>query len=259
MLLEQFDPDKNAIINPDSFLEEIPGFPETVISIFSWNLFHQLLDKLHGVEIASTHDVDGVWPVYEIMYKGRKYGFYKARISAPLCVGTFEELIQFGARRIILVGNCGVLEHTISDCGIIIPTKAIRDEGISYHYKEASDFIDVNKKYIPEFKELLSRCGYSYVEGTTWTTDAFYRETKKKMENRKKMGAICVEMECSAMQALADFREIEFFQFLYAGDNLAGDSWDPRSLSGSKRLSDKEKIGLLAFELTVKIDEKNRN
>ena len=55
------------------------------------------------------------------------------------------------------------------------------------------------------------------------------------------------------MQALCDFRETEFFQFIYAGDNLDHDSWDPRSLSGQVRLDDKSKIMFLAFELAVRI------
>ena len=94
--------------------------------------------------------------------------------------------------------------------------------------------------------------------GTTWTTDAFYRETRGKIAKRKEMGAICVEMECSAMQAMCDFRGVEFFQFLYAGDNLDHSSWDPRSLSGTSRLEDKEKIALLALELAVKIEEEKK-
>ena len=60
-------------------------------------------------------------------------------------------------------------------------------------------------------------------------------------------------MECSAMQALCDFRETEFFQFFYAGDNLDHSNWDPRSLSGGARLDDKTKIMFLAFELGIKI------
>ena len=67
------------------------------------------------------------------------------------------------------------------------------------------------------------------------------------------MGAISVEMECAAMQAMCDFRGVEFFQFLYAGDNLDHSEWDPRSLSAHSRLEDKEKIALLAFELACMI------
>lgn len=255
MLLTEFDPAKKAVIDPDIVHHPIPDFPETVISVFSHRLFQTLVELLEGEKIAETHDVDGVWPVYKVIYKGKSFAMYKARLGAPACVGSFEDIIPMGAKQIILLGNCGVLDKTIEDCGIIIPTKAIRDEGTSYHYAPAADYINVNKKYTNLFKSILSELGYSYITGTTWTTDAFYRETPKKVKARKMMGAICVEMECAAMQAMCDFRGVEFFQFLYAGDNLDNTVWDPRSLSGNARLDDKTKIALLAFELASKIKE----
>lgn len=256
MLLTEFDCEKNAVINPDIIHKPVENFPDTVVSIFSNRLFQKIVDFLGGTEIAQTHDVDGIWPVYEVTYQNHRFAMYKARLGAPACVGCFEDIIPMGAKRIILLGNCGVLDRSIEDCGIIIPTRAIRDEGTSYHYAPASDFIDVNRKYVDEFRSVLEKHGYPYVMGTTWTTDAFYRETHSKIARRKEMGAICVEMECAAMQAMCDFRGIEFFQFLYAADNLDHSSWDPRSLSGTSRLEDKEKIALLAFELACKIEER---
>ena len=253
MLLEQFDPALHAVIDPDMIFKPIPGFPETVISIFSHQLFNKIVDFLGGVKIAETHDVDGVWPIYEVNYKGKRFAMYKARLGGPACVGCCEYVIGYGAKRFILLGNCGVLDKNIKDCGIIIPTAAIRDEGTSYHYAPSSDMIEVNRKYREEFKSVCDAFGYPYVEGITWTTDAFYRETRDKVEARKKMGAVCVEMECASMQAMCDWRGVEFFQFLYAGDNLDHSDWDPRSLAGSARLEDKEKIALLAFELACRI------
>lgn len=257
MILEAFDKDKNAVINPDSIYKKMIGFPETIISIFSHQLFNKLVTFFDGQIIAKTHDVDGEWPIYQVEYKDKKYAFVKARLGAPACVGSFEDILAMGGKRIILLGNCGVLNNSIHDCGIIIPTNAIRDEGTSYHYAPATEMIEVNKKYRELFQQVCHAHGYSFVEGTTWTTDAFYRETPKKVADRKNMGAICVEMECAAMQAMCDFREVEFFQFLYAGDNLDHSIWDPRSLSGNARLEDKEKIALLAFELASRIDYKS--
>lgn len=253
MLLTEFDPARKAVIDPEMTHTKIPGFPETVVSVFSCQLFEAIVSFLGGRVIAETRDVDGIWPVYEVTYKGKPFAFYKARLGAPACVGCFEDVIPMGVKRIILLGNCGVLDRSIEDCGIIIPTKAIRDEGTSYHYAPAGDYIDVNVKYVEEFQLVLEEFGYPWVKGTTWTTDAFYRETRAKVEARKRMGAVCVEMECAAMQAMCAFRGVEFFQFLYAGDNLDHSAWDPRSLSGEARLEDKEKIALLAFELAHRI------
>ena len=255
MLLIEFDRSKQTVINPDMMFHKVPDFPETLVSVFSHQLFKAVLDFLGGKVIAETADVDGIWPVYEVNYKGKRFAFYKARLGAPACVGCFEDVIPMGVKRIILLGNCGVLDSSIKDCGIIIPTKAIRDEGTSYHYAPAADYIDVNKKYVDDFIAVLDDLGYPYVRGITWTTDAFYRETRAKVAARKGMGAICVEMECAAMQAMCDFRGVEFFQFLYAGDNLDHANWDPRSLAGEARLDKKEKIALLAFELASRIAE----
>lgn len=253
MLLTEFDPNPSAVINPDLLHKPVADFPETVVSVFSHQLFASIAALLDGTVIAETHDADGVWPVYAVLYHGKRLGFCKARVGAPACVGQFEDVIAFGAKRILLLGNCGVLDRAIADCGIIIPTAAIRDEGTSYHYAPAGDLLPVNTRYIPEFTAVCREFGYPYVTGATWTTDAFYRETPAKVAARKRMGAVCVEMECAAMQAMCDFRGVEFFQFFYAGDNLDHPEWDPRSLSGHARLSDKEKITLLAFELACRI------
>lgn len=244
-----------AVIEPYMAHPPVENFPQTVVSVFSRQLFDALASFLEGKEIGCVHDADGVWPVCAVTYRGKRFAFYKAKVGAPACVGNFEDVIAMGAKRIILLGNCGVLDKSIEDCGIIIPTAALRDEGTSYHYAPAMDMISVNRRGRETFREILRKLGYPYVEGITWTTDAFYRETREKVEDRRARGAVCVEMECAAMQALCDFRGVEFFQFFYAGDNLDHSVWDPRSLSGEKRLDDKQKIGLLAFEQAWAMEE----
>lgn len=253
MLLEEFDSNKCAVINPDMIVNKIGNFPEVTVSCFSEKLLNSVRDCLETKEIAYLHSASGPNPVYEAEYGGKRFALFKSMVGEPLCAAQYEDLMAMGSKRLILLGNCGVLDKQIEDCGIIIPTRAIRDEGTSYHYAEPGDTIEVNHRYKEEFKEILKKFGYSYVEGMTWTTDAAYRETKEKVSRRKKQGAICVEMECAGMQALCDFRGTEFFQFFYAGDNLDHSEWEPRSLSGGARLDDKTKIMMLAFELGLKI------
>ena len=68
MLLTEFDMDRNAVINPDIIHKPVPDFPETVVSIFSHHLFQRVVELLGGREIAHTKDVDGIWPVYEVIF-----------------------------------------------------------------------------------------------------------------------------------------------------------------------------------------------
>lgn len=257
MLLEEFDRQKNAVIDPEMITDRIDNFPEVTVSCFSKQLFDSVLQLFEAEKIAEIHSAVGLNPIYAIEYKGVRFALFQSMVGEPLCVSQYEDVMAMGSKRLILLGNCGVLDKSIEDCGIIIPIMAIRDEGTSYHYAEAGDTIPVNRKYREEFKEVLKECGYSHVEGTTWTTDAPYRETRDKVQRRKNQGAICVEMECAGMQALCDFRGTEFFQFFYAGDNLDHSEWQPRSISGEVRLDDKVKIMFLAFELGLKIVNRN--
>ena len=259
MLLKEFDTNKEAVINPRFKRENYDNFPKVMISVFSDILFNQVLELLYHEVIEITQSCNGINPIYRVKYKGVEFGYYHSFVGGPMCVANYEEVHAMGSDTLILLGNCGVLDKNIQDCGVIIPTSALRDEGTSYHYVEAKDEIEVNRKYIPEFKEVLDEAGYPYVEGKTWSTDAFYRETREKVNRRKQQGAICVDMECASMQAMCEFRNTEFFQFFYAGDNLDHSSWDPRSLSANEKLDDKVKIVFLAFELALKIAKNKAN
>lgn len=258
MILNEFDESKSAVINPDMVVEKIENFPDVTISCFSQRLFENLLSFFEPKLIGNVHSAVGLNPIYEVEYKGERFAFYQSYVGEPKCINDYEDILAMGSKCLILLGNCGVLDKNIQDCGIIIPTKAIRDEGCSYHYASAADTIDINNKYVDLFKSVLDEFGYPYIEGTTWTIDACYRETREKVNRRKDQGAICVEMECAGMQALCNFRETDFFQFFYAGDNLDHSSWQPRSISGDVRLDDKSKIALLAFELGLKIKDQKR-
>jgi len=67
-----------------------------------------------------------------------------------------------------------------------------------------------------------------YIKTKSWTTDAFYRETLKKAAFYKAKGCLAVEMELSALAAVAKFRQVRFGQYLYAGDTVVPEGWDKR-------------------------------
>ena len=100
-----------------------------------------------------------------------------ASVSGPWISSDIEVLHAQGVKKVIIIGNCWVLDSKIDDCSIIIPTKGFRDEGTSYHYLPSSEMIDINTKYIDDFTKILSKYNFNYTNGYTWTKDAFYRET----------------------------------------------------------------------------------
>lgn len=55
-------------------------------------------------------------------------------------------------------------------------------------------------------------------------------------------GCICVDMECSANAAVAQFRDRNLIQFFYAADNLDAEEWDIRSLHNCDKLEEKTEL-----------------
>ena len=254
MILDDFDETINSTFDPYEVENAIDGFPKVGVTCFSKKLFDQLVQRFNCVEIAKNSNGNGKLPVYKFEYKGHSLALFMSRVGAPACIVQYEELFAMGLEKVVVFGTCGVLDSKIDDLAIIIPNAAIRDEGTSYHYMKASDEVKTNPKYVAEFIKLLDEHKYSYTIGKTWTTDAPYRETRSKVLKRKEQGCVCVDMECSAIFALAEFRNKEVFQFFYAADNLDSAKWDQRSLGNEELLSDKEKIGLLAIEFATVID-----
>lgn len=255
MILEEFDETLTSTFDPYEVENVIEGFPKIGVTCFSKKLFDQLVERFHGEQIAENSNGNGRLPVYKINYEGEELALFMSRVGAPACIFQYEELFVMGLEKVVVFGTCGVLSKDIEDLAIIIPTSAIRDEGTSYHYMKVSREVETNPKYMAEFIKLLEEHEYSYVKGKTWTTDAPYRETRNKVMDRKNEGCVCVDMECSAIFALAKFRNKGVFQFFYAADNLDSAKWDKRSLGNEDMLSDKEKIGLLAIKFASTLDK----
>lgn len=257
MILCEFDKNKEAIINPWDIIAretKVKGeMPKIAVCCFEGKMFYRLVELLNGELIAVTKNANGEEPIYKVTYKGKEIALVMLEVGAPGAGGQLEELFALGVEKVIVYGSCGVLYEDIEDCSIIIPNAAVRDEGMSYHYASPSDEIEANPKYTPEFVQLLNEMNIGYRIGKTWTTDAFYRETRSKMEKRKEQGCICVEMECSALAAVAKFREKELFQFFYTADCLGGKEWDERSLSDEVKFDEKDFFSKLAMEFAVRI------
>lgn len=255
MLLEQFDANRVAVINPEMFIKKIKGFPKTAVSIFNKKLIAEIEQNYKVEKIAEINSETKDYPVYKVNVAGREIAIYQTPVGAPAAVASFEEMIAMGTKNLLLVGCCGCLDSAIEDYSIIIPTSAIRDEGTSYHYVPTSDEVEIDTKCVNIIEDFIKSKNISYNKGKTWTTDGLYRETKDKVEMCKKQGAITVDMECSAMAAVAKFRNVNFGQFFYAADNLGTEEYDARSLMIKELTDGKKKIIPLAIECAIEFDK----
>lgn len=229
MITDSFDNETKAIIEP--FVNKNAPQVDACILTFSDKIEKFVLQNYDCRQIGEFNCATHTTPVYQIDHNGGKFAFYKTIIGAPACVGTIEDsLAVIKTNKYIVFGGAGCLDKEIAHGKVMIPTAAYRDEGTSYHYAPPSDFISiVNYEVVGAF---MRKSGIPCVEGKTWTTDAFYRETAGNFQKRKADGCISVEMECAALQAMCDFRGLELFMFFTSGDLLDAPEWDKRHEDG---------------------------
>lgn len=229
MITETFDDKSKAIIEP-RVNESAPAVDACILT-FSEKIEKTVTENYRCKQIGTFRFATGDTPVYQIDYRGKKFAFYKTYVGAPACTGTVEDSLSvIKTKKYVVFGGAGCLDKDIAHGRVMIPTEAYRDEGTSYHYMAASDYVTVkNADIVAEF---MSKNGIPHVKGKTWTTDSFYRETVNNFQKRKSDGCISVEMECAGLQAMCDFRGLELYAFFISDDLLDAPEWDKRRKAG---------------------------
>lgn len=232
MITESFDNKTEEILK--AWKKEDIKKVDACILTFSNEILQYVLEAYDCTKIGDIYSSNGAKPIYGFKYKGKEFAIYMSFVGAPGCVGDIEDTQSvIKTDKYIEFGGCGCLNKEIARGKVMVPTEAYRDEGTSYHYAPASDYITVkNSGKVAEFMEWA---GLPYVMGKTWTTDAVYRETRGNFEKRKNDGCISVEMECAAIQAMCDFRGLDAYFFFTSGDLLDAPKWDSRMEKDQKK------------------------
>lgn len=219
--------------------------PEKAVFAFLGDVIDRYAQSHHAVKVEEFVSITKTYPIYVVEFQGEQLCLCQAPAGAPAAVQILDWMISYGTKKVISAGSCGALID-LPENSFLVPAKALRDEGTSYHYLPPSRFVELNPTVLRSMEQTLSRLGLPYTECTTWTTDGFFRETREKVEYRKDEGCSVVEMECAALAACAQFRNIQFGQLLYTADSLANtEAYDERGW-GAQSL---EKALLICLEL----------
>ena len=222
--LLEFD-DKKAMIEPTDLVQPLPGMPEKVVLTFFRKEVERLYEDCKIHKIFTLRSSMGEQFVYKFM--NEDIAIFPLGVGAPLAAGLFEELIALGGKQFICSAGAGTLVNKELGC-LILPNEGVRDEGTSFHYLEPSRTVKLNKHTLEKVKGIMSDLRVDYIVGKTWTTDGFFRETRQKINSRLYEGCLTVEMEFTALAAVAKFRNVEFAEILYCGDDLSQEVWDGR-------------------------------
>ena len=248
MITNSFDNKSKPLIQPEDMYEKAPENDKVTIVTFSSYLLIYLVDH-YKIQLYKTfRSVGDTISVYTLKIEDKEYFIYKTQIGATVSGLLMQEVATVtGSHRFIFFGSSGVLDEELCRGKIIVPSQSYRDEGLSYHYAPASDFIDIkNYKIVDEF---LTKINIPHVVGKIWTTDGFYMETLDKIKARKEAGCIAVDMEISGVQAVANYCNFDYYTMIFPIDSLEGVEWDRKGLAGDADHA----LQVTSFEIVLKL------
>ena len=217
--------DEEGVFSPQHLFKPDSSFPETVI--LTWqSAFETELKRRFAVKpFSKKFCVGGTYVTVNIFeFQQRQLGFALIPAGAPVASMVMEEMHAVGAGSFVFIGSCGYLLEDRTDM-LIVPDRALRDEGTSYHYIQSdNEMLEIpTASFVKKFLEEIK---VPYMTGATWTTDAIYRETPSAVGKAKEKGCICVEMECSGIMACAKAKKLKAYQILFTADKFSSDSWN---------------------------------
>lgn len=148
------------------------------------------------------------WPCYHtrldtFTLADQTVGIIGCAVGAPFAVLIAEELFSCGCRLLLSVTSAGQITPAGRPPYFVIIERALRDEGTSYHYAPPSEYGEADPRLVAMAVEALKGAKQHVIVGSSWTTDAPFRETAEAIESARSKGVLAVEMEAAALYAFA--------------------------------------------------------
>ena len=223
----EFDDNPQAVIMPTH--EDLDlNLPSRCVYAFLGEEIERYANAIGAEKVGEFVSATKTYPVYVMTYNGEEICLAQAPVGSAAAAQFLDWLIGYGVKQILSTGTCGVLVDMPENV-FLIPTRALRDEGASYHYVAPSRYIEVNRRALTAIETVLRQASIPYQEVMTWSTDGFYRETPDKVAYRIEEGCRVVEMECASLAAVAQLRDAVWGLLLFTADSLADlENYDQR-------------------------------
>lgn len=223
----EFDDNPRAVIMPTH--EDLDlNLPARCVYAFLEEEIERYANAVGAEKVGEFVSATKTYPVYVMTYNGEEVCLAQAPVGSAAAAQFLDWLIGYGVKQIISTGTCGVLVDMPENV-FLIPTRALRDEGASYHYVAPSRYIEVDRRALTAIETVLRQASIPYQEVMTWSTDGFYRETPDKVAYRIEEGCRVVEMECASLAAVAQLRAAVWGLLLFTADSLADlENYDQR-------------------------------
>ena len=136
-------------------------------------------------------------------HQGIEIGVVGLAVGAPFAVLVAEQLFASGCRLLLSVTSAGQIVPRGPTPYFVLIDRALRDEGTSHHYLPPLLFAEADPALADRAFHAMADLPVTMHRGTSWTTDAPYRETEDAIAAAAEHGALAVEMEAAALYAFA--------------------------------------------------------
>lgn len=169
--------------------------------------------------------------LYTGILGGQRIGYIKVPPGTVILEGIMRALQFTRVSAVIGLGTCGALQQEI-DCGdVIVADAAMAGDCLSLHYGfEYNQVIPADAELSDSLASFLGRNNLSVHKGPIVTTGSVLRETEELIDSWNNGGFLGVELEASALFALADWMKLRSTIAL-----LVTDSPVRREISGTLR------------------------
>ncbi len=157
---------------------------------------------------------------------GTEVGVIGCAVGASFAVLLAEQLAASGCELLISVTSSGSITRVADPPYFVLIDRALRDEGTSHHYLPPGTWSHAPAHLMARLDGALSGLAQPVVTGSTWTTDAPYRETEKAIAHAASLGVIAVEMEAAALYAFAEVRGFDVVCVAHVTNTMATDGDD---------------------------------
>ncbi|MHB8398703.1 MAG: nucleoside phosphorylase [Candidatus Limnocylindrales bacterium] len=168
-------------------------------------------DIVRDLVAAGRARQDPEWACYHtrlhlVDADGLRYGIIGGAVGASFAVLVAEELFASGCQHLLSVTSAGQITPLRAPPYFVLIERALRDEGTSYHYLPPARYVAADPALIDLVGAALRGVDVVIERGSSWTTDAPFRETATEIAARRDEGVLAVEMEAAALYAFARAR-----------------------------------------------------
>jgi uridine phosphorylase len=166
-------------------------------------------DLARYVHETAGGQIDASWACYHTTLSrfalaDQEIGIVPFTVGAPFAVLVAEELMATGCRLLINLTSAGRIAAPAGLAAFVVIERALRDEGTSFHYLPASRWSELRMDIRDALADLRVPGAPPLLHGSTWTTDAPFRETASDVSRHRAAGVLGVEMEAAALYAFAE-------------------------------------------------------